>query len=323
MNFSDKIKAIPITDYAVSYCGYTLVRKGIRYVSLEEHDSVMIDVQKNCYWRNSVFQKGAKNRAGASGSIIDFAIEFGNASDPKSAMRELAVLYNISSEKMPMQSICDEVISEYKHGLKERPKLTLPPKAADTKIVYRYLVGERKIDPSVVRYFLAKKMLYQDAVHHNCVFVSKGFACVRSTNQKRFVLDLEGCDYDECFYFRPNSEATILVVAESVIDIMSIMTQFVREHKRYTNYAYLALSGTNKLSSLFYHLEKESDIRHVMLAFDNDDAGMRAQKAALEGLKAKSYAGTVELFPAPSEKDWNDYIKATSLVQRNDPHKTS
>ena len=167
------------------------------------------------------------------------------------------------------------------------------------------------IDHSVVRYFIAKKMLYQEAAHGNCVFVSHKFGCMRSTGGKRFAIDLAGCDYNECFFFRPSNAAHTLVVSESVIDIMSIMTHFVREKKRYTEYCYLALAGTNKLPSLFYHLRHEKDIDHIMLAFDNDDAGRAAMEAALDGLQNIDFSGTVEIFTSPSEKDWNDYIKAT------------
>lgn len=310
MSFIDNIKAIPITDYAAR-CGYTLVKKGNRYVSLKEHDSVMIDVYKNCYWRNSVFIKGAKNRVGASGSIIDFAMEFGGFKEPKKAMRELAALYNISGDEAPIKREYKTVVAEYESKKKKRKvgDLELPPKAEDSKIVYRYLLNERKIDISVIRYFLAKKMLYQDAKYGNCVFVSHRFGCVRSTVGK-FVQDLEGCDYNECFFFRPSANSKTLVVAESVIDIMSIMTQFVKEKKRYTNYCYLALAGTNKLLSLFYHLEQEGDIEHLLLAFDNDEGGRKAQAAALEGLQKINFGGTVEIFTAPSGKDWNEYIKA-------------
>lgn len=76
MSFLDNIKAVPITDYATR-SGFTLVRKG-KYFSLKEHDSVIIDVEKNCFWRNSRFSKGYK---GGAGSIIDFAIEFNGATD--------------------------------------------------------------------------------------------------------------------------------------------------------------------------------------------------------------------------------------------------
>lgn len=304
MSFLDSIKAIPITDYA-QRCGYTLVRKGTRYVSLVEHDSVMIDVQKNCFWRNSVFQKG---RPGGAGSIIDFAMEFMGYERNK-AMRELALMYGIQGDKktgIEDYMTAPKPLEPQKRKIGE---LELPPRSDSVSIVFRYLLKERKIDRSVIRYFLAKGMLYQDAEHGNCVFVSHKFACIRSTNNIRFMRDLSGCDYNECFFFRPSRAARTLVVAESVIDIMSIMTFFVRENKRYTEYAYLALAGTNKLPSLFYHLEQEDDINQVLIAFDNDDAGKAAEKAALIGLENIGFNGNAEIFAPPCGKDWNDYIK--------------
>lgn len=307
MSFIDEIKAVPITDYA-QRCGYTLVRKGGRYVSLREHDSVMIDTYKNCFWRNSVFRKGLP---GGAGSIIDFAMEF-MGYDRNKALRELALIYNISSDAEPKERPYTPVPKPVEPPKREVGDLELPTKADNNKIAFRYLLKDRKIDISVIRYFLAKKMLYQDADHDNCVFVSHKFACVRSTGGKRFAIDVRGCDYNECFFFRPKKEARTLVVAESVIDIMSIMTQFVREKKRYTDYCYLALAGTNKLPSLFYHLEKEADINHIMLAFDNDAAGQAAQIAACEGIVEMGYTGDIEIFTAPAGKDWNDYIKNTA-----------
>ena len=52
-----------------------------------------------------------------------------------------------------------------------------------------------------------------------------------------------------------------------------------------------------------------------MLAFDNDEAGQAAQEAALVGLQEMEYDGTVEIFTAPSEKDWNAYIQATAETE--------
>ena len=43
---------IRIIDYAPRL-GFTVKRKG-KYYSLKEHDSVIIDPEKNCFWRNSV-----------------------------------------------------------------------------------------------------------------------------------------------------------------------------------------------------------------------------------------------------------------------------
>jgi len=308
VDFLDNIKEIPITDYAQK-CGFKLVRKGSRYVSLKEHDSVMIDVYKNRFTRNSTYQKGMRGGSGA-GSVIDFAMEF-MGYELNKALRELALLYGIEGDKEPPKREYTTPPVPSLPPKREIGDLNLPNKADNSKAIFHYLIKERMIDLSVVRYFIAKKMLYQEAAHSNCVFVSHNFGCMRSTGGKRFAIDLEGCDYNECFFFRPSNAAHTLIVSESVIDIMSIMTHFVREKKRYTEYCYLALSGTNKLASLFYHLQNEKDIDHIMLAFDNDKAGRAATEVALDGLRNIDFSGTVELFASPSEKDWNEYIKAT------------
>ena len=318
MSFIDNIKEIPITDYA-ERCGYTLVRKGRRYVSLAEHDSVMIDTERNCFWRNSVFKIGQK---GGAGSIIDFAMEFQGLERDK-ALRELAVMYGIEGDKAPTQREYKPIPKTANVKKKREPgDLDLPPKAKNANEVFHYLNKVRKIDLSVIKYFIAKDMLYQDAKHNNCVFVTDKFGCVRSTGEKRFMLDLEGCDYNECFFFRPSKSATTLVVTESVIDVMSVMTQFAKEGKRYTDYSYLALSGVNKLESLFYHIEREKDINHIMLAFDNDEKGRMAFMSAVDGLGKITFEGDVEDYSAPSEKDWNEYIQLTVTSEQGEKQPT-
>lgn len=306
MTFIDNIKSIPITDYA-ERCGYTLVKKGSRYVSLKEHDSVMIDTQKNAFWRNSVFQKGQR---GGAGSVIDFAMQF-RGLDQNAALRELALMYGIEGEKAATVMYKKPTYAPTSEKSKrEVGDLNVPKKSENNNAVFRYLYHERKIDPSVIRYFLAKDMLYQDH-HMNCVFASHRFACIRSTGGQRFVCDVEGCDYNECFFFRPSNVADTLIVAESVIDIMSIMTELVRKKERYTNYCYLALAGTNKLVSLFYHLAKDKRIDKVMLAFDNDAAGKKATETAKERLIDLGMNGRFKVFSAPIGKDWNEYIVLT------------
>lgn len=309
MSFRDNIVSIPVTDFA-QRCGFTLVRKGNRYYSLREHDSVVIDTQKNCFWRNSRFAMGCK---GAAGSVIDFAIEFCGAKDAKEAMRQIAVLYGIEGDKAPEVQFKKPVVAE--QPKRKAGDVLLPMKDSDNRSAYGYLLKTRKIDQSVIRYFLGKKMLYQDK-HKNCVFhTGKTFACVRGTDtSKRFVLDLEGCDYNECFYFRGKNEADTLIVAESVIDIMSIMTQFCREKKRYSDYCYLALSGTNKLNSVFHHVAQEREMgrpfKKVLIATDTDKYGEEAAGKIAEGLDACEVAH--ERYAAPQGKDWNEYIVMTA-----------
>lgn len=312
MGFLENIKAVPITDYA-ERSGYTVKRKGKHY-TLAEHDSVMIDPEKNCFWRNSRFQRGQK---GSAGSVIDFAIEFNGARDAKEAMRQIASLYGIEGDKAAKVAYEKPAPVKQQKPMERRVgNILLPEKDVDNRRVYAYLLKTRAIDQSVIRYFMAKKMLYQDT-HKNCVFHTKEiFGCVRGTDDKnRFIGDLEGCDYDECFFIRPNEKSNTLIVAESVIDIMSIMTQMVKEGKRYTDYSYLAIAGTGKMPSLFIHLMKEPKINAVILAFDNDEAGQKASRIAEGGLLEYGFNGRYAVASAPSGKDWNDYVKSQQGIE--------
>ena len=50
-------RQVRIEDFAERYFGFSIVRKG-KYLSLKEHDSVIIDPSRNCFWRNSKQGRG-------------------------------------------------------------------------------------------------------------------------------------------------------------------------------------------------------------------------------------------------------------------------
>ena len=54
-------------------------------------------------------------------------------------------------------------------------KVTLPPRNTDDRRVFAYL-RKRGIAPQVIRQFLNSGLVYEDAEHHNCVFVGKNSA---------------------------------------------------------------------------------------------------------------------------------------------------
>lgn len=311
MSFLDTIKAIPVTDLA-ERLGYTLVKRG-RYYSLREHDSVMIDVQKNCFWRNSRFAKGFK---GGAGSTIDFIMEFGGEPDYKAAMRRIALMYGIDGEKPPTIHYQQKAVpkttprAEKEKKVVTREGVDLPKKGENTNRVFRYLLG-RGISNKVIKYFLARKLLYED-IHSNCVFVSphEDFACVRGTGKNRFLMDCEGSNYDQCFFFKGKANARTIIVAESVIDIMSIMTYLEMKGEWYGNYAYLALAGTGKIHAIFTHLKQEPQINRIVLCLDQDEAGCTADERVFEELREIEFPGRCDIKKPPVKecKDWNDYI---------------
>lgn len=302
MGFLDNIKEIPIIDYAEKI-GFSVVKKG-KYFSLIEHDSVIIDPIRNCFWRNSVFQKGIHRGAG---SVIDFAIEFQNYSNVKVAMRELANIYGINESTS--LKISNNINNNKIKKEDKKIKFNIPTPAINNDIVINYLKNERKIDEEIINYCIEKKVLYQEKKYNNCVFINinRTFGSIRSTGKTRFMCDIEGSNYDECLYFICNKKNKTLIVNECFIDTMSIMTHIKSQGVKYTNYNYLSLSGTGKISSLFYHLKKHPEIKNVILALDNDEAGIIATEIAVEELK-KININVIIKFP-PQKKDWNECIK--------------
>lgn len=301
--FIDEIKKIPITDYA-ERIGFELVKKGSRYVSLKEHDSVMIDTEKNAYWQNSEFTMGKK---GGAGSVIDFAMNM-KGLDLNAALRELATMYGIEGNRSATVQFKTPTYKKPSNEKKrEAGDIELPPAAKNNDAVIKYLTEKRHINPQIVQSFIDRGLLYQDD-KRNCVFHTDRFGCKRSTGEKRFAIDLKGNDYAECFYVPPQKKSVLnrtIIVTEAVIDQMSVMS-FLADKRDYNAYCYLALTGTNKTASLFNALKRNPELTTVVLALDNDEAGRKATKEVMDELKERGI-NCVD-YPAKEGKDWNEYI---------------
>ena len=318
-NYLENVRSVPITDYACRI-GLHMYRVG-KYYALKEYDSVRIDPIRNAFWRNSHYNMGSGDKSW-TGGVIDFAMAFGNNPDAKTAIKEIASMYGIEHDKEYRGTYVQPVTVNSKKMppvANDKKILSLPEKAEDNKKVWRYLVYGRNINQSVVKYFLAKKMLYQD-VHDNCVFHTDHFGCLRSTRGQKFAIDASGCDYKECFYFEGKNASNTLYVAESVIDIMSVMSVMCDQKKRYTDNAYLALSGTNKQDSLFHHLDQNKNITFVKLCLDNDEAGQTATNHIIETLKENYPNVRYEIYTAPSGKDWNEYLQKCPQKSKENEH---
>lgn len=301
-----KIKQFPITEYA-AIIGYTVQRIG-NYYTLKEHQSVRIDPYKNCFWRNS---------NGASGSIIDFSIEFENK-DKDTAINDLAILVN--GEKN-YQSIMPLPVKP----IKESKEFELPLPDNNMKNVFAYLINTRKIDKDIVREMVHEKRLYQD-IRKNCVFVSyndKGkadFASFRGTNtEKRFLGDVENSNYDMCWHKENGSNS--LVVTESVIDALSYMTLIKENGGDYRAFNYQALSSSQKASATLNMVEVNKDIDTVIIALDNDNSGLTATYDLQNNLREKGFSGNIREH-IPKENDWNSQL-ITFKSLKNEKSKVS
>lgn len=305
----------------VSVCdslGYSPVRIGQNYYTLKEHDSVRLDIRKNCFYWNS---------RGESGSVIDACMSFGkmNREEAYRYLFELAgsresvysEIYGAEHGAATADRSAGSINgvnagrNSTKNGGKKAERVELPPAAHSYRKVYAYLCKTRRISCGVVTGFIKNKMLYQDE-KGNCVFVSRDeagvpvFACKRGTNTyKRFVADCRGNDYARGFYI--NNRADTLLVAESVIDVMSIMTM-MGECDR-DKYDYLALSGTGKQEPVIHILNRNKRMKEVVICLNQDNAGRTAaeeikqQLSDYEGIKVK-----IRL-PKEEGQDWNDVLR--------------
>ena len=255
-----QIKAqIRIVDYAQQH-GYHVVAKG-NYYTLKEHDSVIIDPEKNCFWRNS--GRGTNPQ----GSVIDFAMNFVHSGDLEASLEELS--QQVGGTSYPVQREREHPATA-KTVEKVSLKDHLPERNRDMRRAYAYLTKTRWIDPDVVQDFVDRKMLYQD-VKGNCVFLAYGadgepnFATFRGTlSERKFLGDISGSDYTHDFYI--SNGADKLIVTESVIDAMSVMSILKGQNHDFQGYDYLVQAGTKKYDAVLTQLQEHPEVNEVLLA---------------------------------------------------------
>ena len=115
----------------------------------------------------------------------------------------------------------------------QEPKpFALPEAYLNMRRLYAYLTKHRCIDRDVVTEFVREKLLYEDALHHNCVFVGLDengeakHAHLRSTGSqgKVFRINVAGSNIKHSFH-KDGTDAS-LYVFEAPIDLLSHITLY-------------------------------------------------------------------------------------------------
>lgn len=191
------------------------------------------------------------------------------------------------------------------------PKPFAPPPAnSNMRRAFAYLIRQRNIDRQVLIEFVGAKLIYEDADHHNVVFVGRDesgtvkHAHMRSTNSwgEPFRLNVEGCDPRNSFHY--DGKDGRLFVFEAPIDLLSYISLHPdgwREH------SYVACCGTSSIP-VFECLDRMTNPEEVVLCLDNDEAGHKASRRMEEQLNEK-YVITIRR-EVPTLKDWNDDLCA-------------
>ena len=198
-------------------------------------------------------------------------------------------------------------------------EFALPEKYENMRRVFAYLVGTRHIDPTVVSYFEKRNLLYEDAKHHNCVFVGwdeEGIprhAHARSSNSfgKPFRINIEGSDPRYSFHHIGTDDK--LYVFEAPIDMLSFITLYPRNWREHS---YVACCGTSIQPVIQTGAQMDCQKATVFLCLDNDKAGnMACERMAEEFGKA----GIRTVRVAPRLKDWNDDLVTPQQSQEVKP----
>ena len=180
----------------------------------------------------------------------------------------------------------------------------LPPRSDTAGQVKSYLTEARRIDEDVTGFFISSGDIYEEAAHHNAVFVGRDESGIpRYAHQRgtagNFRLDVKGSDKTFNFSYRGAGER--LFVFEAPIDLLSFLCLFKKEWQKQS---YLSLGGVSE-KALLRFLSDRPNIKTVYLCLDSDKAGTDAC-SRLNSIIPQGY--TVNRL-VPLFKDWNEVLQ--------------
>ena len=270
----DRANAANLEDFLRAQ-GETLVRSGKEY-RWKTHDSLTVCGNK---WFRHSQSKG--------GFPVDFVMEFYGKSFPEAVQM-------LTGEPGEAQPEADPAPS---------PAFRLPLRNVTNANILNYLTQERKLSPSLVNFFIAAGDIYEDAVHHNVVFVGRDadghprYASNRGINEK---FRQDAADAEKAFGFAHRGTDKQLLVFEAPIDLLSFIELFP---KNWQQHNYLSLGGVSG-KALRQFLSERPDVEKVSLCLDADKAGEDACKRLAALLPDTVSVTRIQ----PCMKDWNDVL---------------
>lgn len=282
--------------------GYQVKRIG-SYHTLGEMDSIRIK-NRRTWFRYS---------EGRGGDAISFLQRFEHKSFPEAV--EYLLAYHGKARDAPDPQ---KAAQSRKKAAKEKEQpvpFVLPPPNPDQRRVFAYL-RKRGIASQVIQGFIQAGLLYEDAEHHNCVFVGRDgagrpvFASKRGTydlNGSGFKGGVPGSDKEVAFRLPGDPGNDAVLVFEAPIDLMSYCTlhRDVRRNAVALNCLYDGPLNT--------YLRENPNIRRIVLCLDADGPGRQAAQRMKKAYEARGYA--VYLNHPAQGKDWNEFLQQRGHAQ--------
>ena len=284
----DRANAANLEDFLRAQ-GETLVRSGKEY-RWKAHDSLTVCGNK---WFRHSQSKG--------GYPVDFVMEFYGRSFPEAVQM-------LTGEHGESRQDADPAPS---------PAFRLPLRNVTNANVLNYLTQERKLSPSLVNFFIFAGDIYEDAAHHNAVFVGRDsdghprYASCRGIYEK-FRQDVAGAE--KSFGFAHRGTDKQLLVFEAPIDLLSFIELFP---KNWQQHSYLALGGVSA-KALQQFLSERPDMERAFLCLDSDKAGEDACKRLAALLPDTMSVTRIQ----PTRKDWNEVLVHRAEIPNRDYFKS-
>jgi hypothetical protein len=275
----------------LEHLGYSVRRLGSRYHTTREMDSLRIKDRRT--WKRYSNGKG--------GDAITFLQEF-CGKDFREAVNYLLEFNGKRARDSPAPR-------PKPAQQEEKPAFALPIANGDHRRVFAYL-QKRGIAAQVIRGFIDSGLLYEDSLHHNCVFVGREtggkpvFASKRGTydlDGSGFKADAAGSDKNVAFRLPCDPALDWVAVFEAPIDLMSFCTL----HRQVRSNA-VALCGLYQ-GPLDTYLRENPHLKRIILCLDADEPGQETTEKFRAEYVQRGYDVSTRM-PAQG-KDWNAYLQ--------------
>lgn len=282
--------------------GETVLKSGTEYM-WEKHDSVKI--RGHVWYRHSTGDKG---------TAVNFLTNFFGFTFQEAVITLLNGNYKATKNTKAIDYADSSTV---KHKIQ---KIISPPKNNNNKRLYAYLCKHRGIDYKIVRYFVERKLIYEDKNNHNIVFIGKDKAGnIQYIGLKGTLTDKpyksEYSGNNPKYSFKHISSSDTLYVFEAVIDLFSYINLFLlsKDNESWKKENYIALGGLKYLP-LQKLLNSYPHIKKVVICTDNDmhnSDGINYGQIFAQKCKEKLSSFYDVKIEVPKLKDWNEDLIET------------
>lgn len=300
---------VPLAEFLQSK-GYELRKTGNTEYRLEPHSSFVVRMKQNdWYW----------NADKSGGDPIDFLVVYEHKAW-RDAVAELLEWCGETAASGGSLGAAARPAATLDRARREPAPLTLaarplPPAFEDSRRCIAYLTISRGIAPSIVRELIERGELYEDAKHHNAVFVTRDTNgiprwCFKRGTNTYSPLRFRGEETwsEKAYAWRNVGALNQIYIFEAVIDALSFASLLMLKRRPWKAHTLISLAGVScDAIDRFIREHPQAASCEIVVCTDNDDGGTNLWQWISE-----RYKGThrmTRLCPFFG-KDWNDTLTA-------------